>query len=247
MNLMSPLKSSVTGKIWFRYGFENLLLWLFLYLVVSPFFETAPFARALINIVFGIVLLSAVAAMSRTSKILTPAIVLLALTLTLYCLDFLDVVSFSLQATLATRILYLGLLIFSFTRLIMTSRKIDLNLICAALCLYLIVGLTWGSIYHLLDLLIPSSFSGHLLSTAASHIERAHYFNYFSFITMTTLGYGDITPQTRAAASLCQAEAILGQFFTVVLIARLVGIQVAQEFSPEKEEPVKNELSDKEI
>ena len=74
-----------------------------------------------------------------------------------------------------------------------------------------------------------------LLENADSQLSYGQHFNYFSFVTMTTLGYGDITPQTKSAAALCQAQAIIGQFFTVVLIARLVGIQVAQEFSCEKE------------
>lgn len=48
-------------------------------------------------------------------------------------------------------------------------------------------------------------------------------------MTLSTVGCGDITPQTMAATVLCQTEAILGQFFIVVLVARLVGIQIAQE------------------
>lgn len=50
-----------------------------------------------------------------------------------------------------------------------------------------------------------------------------HIFNYFSMVTLTTLGYGDITPQTAGAGALCQMEAIVGQFFTAVVVAWLVG------------------------
>ena len=52
-------------------------------------------------------------------------------------------------------------------------------------------------------------------------------FNYFSMVTLTTLGYGDITPQTPAAGALCQMEAITGQFFTAVVVAWLVGNYVS--------------------
>jgi hypothetical protein len=68
--------------------------------------------------------------------------------------------------------------------------------------------------------------------------DRIHLLNYFSFVTLSTLGYGDITPQTQGAAALCQVEAILGQFFTVALLARLVGIQVAQQFGKESPETI---------
>ena len=131
--------------------------------------------------------------------------------------------------------MYLSLLVYSFAKYIFSRKRVDGHLICAALCLYLILGVLWGGIYQLLETVVPRSFSGVLLENPASRESLAQHFNYFSFITMTTLGYGDITPQTKAAATLCQAQAIIGQFFTVVLIARLVGIQVAQEFSREKE------------
>ncbi len=99
-------KKSNTEKIWFRYGFENLLIWLFLYLVVSPFIEGIPFIKAVINILFGAVLLFAVIAMNKKSRMLTPAIILLGLTLTLYCLEILEVISFSLEGFLVTKTLY---------------------------------------------------------------------------------------------------------------------------------------------
>jgi len=53
---------------------------------------------------------------------------------------------------------------------------------------------------------------------------KVHVFNYFSLVTLTSLGYGDITPQSLGAASLCQMEAIIGQFYTAVLVAWLVGM-----------------------
>jgi hypothetical protein len=232
---MTLLKGLDRDKVWFRYGFENLLIWLFLYLVVSPFIEGIPFIRVIIDILFGAVLLFAVTAMNRESRMLTPAIILLALTFTLYFLEIFGVINFSLQGLLVTKTLYYFILVCSFTRYIFSRKSVDSHLICAALCLYLIVGLMWGGMYHLLESVVSNSFSGVLIDNADSFLTHAQHFNYFSFITMTTLGYGDITPQTNAAASLCQAQAILGQFFSVVLIARLVGIQVAQEFSPNKE------------
>ncbi|RUM45652.1 MAG: Ion channel protein, partial [Desulfocapsa sp.] len=67
-------------------------------------------------------------------------------------------------------------------------------------------------------------YSGVLLNAQSDPI---HLFNYFSFVTLTTLGYGDITPQTAGAASLCQMEAIVGQFFTAVVVAWLVGMHVS--------------------
>lgn len=116
------------------------------------------------------------------------------------------------------------------------AKRVDANLISATLCLYLILGLLWGTIYATVEVYMPSSFSGGLLAKTGTPTEQLHYFYYFSYITLTTLGYGDILPQSRAAAALCQVEAILGQFFTAVLVARLVGIQVSQQFSMKTDE-----------
>jgi hypothetical protein len=124
---------------------------------------------------------------------------------------------------------YLGVLAYSFLRHVFAMRRVTANVICAALCLYLVLGLFWGALFGLLECWAPNSFAGGLLDPASGLDEKRDYLNYFSFVTLSTLGYGDITPQTRGAAALCQAEAILGQFFTIVLVARLVGMQVAQE------------------
>ena len=90
------------------------------------------------------------------------------------------------------------------------------------MCLYLVIGLFWGTLYTWLEVLSPGAFSGALLENPGT--SELHLFNYFSLVTLTSLGYGDITPQIPGAASLCQMQAILGQFFTAVLVAWLVGM-----------------------
>jgi uncharacterized membrane protein len=86
----------------------------------------------------------------------------------------------------------------------------------------------------LLESFVPGSFAGLPLAELTCYREQFARFNYLSFVTLTTLGYGDITPKTPSAMAFCQAEAILGQFFTAVLVARLVGIQVAQQLTGKK-------------
>jgi voltage-gated potassium channel len=83
--------------------------------------------------------------------------------------------------------------------------------------------LLWNSVYLLLIALDPESF----------HFSRAldaggKDFTYYSFVTLTTLGYGDITPVTDPARSLSLLEAVMGQLYLAVLVARLVGIHIAQ-------------------
>ena len=214
----------------FRFRFQNLLVWLFLYLIVSPFLRAVvPHAGLIVQILFTAVLFSAVYTIHKEGRVMLPAIVLLALSTILLWGNALGLLNISGEAINGLLVLYLGLLVFSFSRHIFTCQRVDAELISAALCLYLLLGLLWGSLLMLLEVIVPGSFAGAGLGQAGSFEEPFARFSYFSFITMTTLGYGDITPQTPPAMALCQAEAILGQFFTVVLVARLVGIQVAQE------------------
>jgi hypothetical protein len=120
--------------------------------------------------------------------------------------------------------LFLALTIASMLRHLFNEPLVTANSIYAALCAYLLIGLTFAHLYSLLDVLIPRSFR--LLEEADPH---AHFqFAYFSFCTLTTLGYGDITPVRPTARGLAIVEAVIGQFFLAVLIAELVGKRAAQ-------------------
>lgn len=222
--------------VWSRYGFENLLVWLFLYLMIGPFLESIPYAHLVMNLFLTAVLFSAVYTLNRRSKMLSTSIALLAITLILLWLNTFRVIRFPPYIISLLIMLYLSTLVYSLARHLFAVRRVTANAICAALCLYLIIGLLWGALFALTESLAPGSFAGALLSNAPTHVEKTYFLNYLSYITLTTLGYGDITPQTTGAVALCQAEAMLGQFFVVVLVARLVGIQVAQETATPKKE-----------
>ena len=221
---------------WARYGFENLLVWLFVYLVIGPFLESFPYAHMVMNMFLTVVLFSAAYTLNESSKIRSLSITLLAVTLILLWSNTFRVIRLPPYVISLLLVLYLATLVYSFSRILFTVRRVTANVICLALCLYLIIGLLWGAVFALAESLAPGSFGGTLLSDASTHQEKTYFLNYLSYITLTTLGYGDITPQTRSAVALCQAEAMYGQFFVMILVARLVGIQVAQETSNPKEE-----------
>ena len=120
---------------------------------------------------------------------------------------------------------YICIHIFSF---ILGARALTNQLIFAALCMYLLMGLLWSFIYTLLFAIDPESIR--LASVVHSEVGGGDVFSemyYFSFVTLTTLGYGDILPVSRLARSLATMEAILGQLYLAVVIASLVGIQIS--------------------
>jgi voltage-gated potassium channel len=101
---------------------------------------------------------------------------------------------------------------------------IDINRLVGAGCIYLMSGTIWGIVYFLLSLISPGSFEG---IAAESWGEQLNEFVYHSFVTLTTLGYGDVTPVLPVARAICYLEAVLGQLYLTVLVAALVGMHIA--------------------
>jgi hypothetical protein len=94
-----------------------------------------------------------------------------------------------------------------------------------AICGYLLLGMAWAVLYSMLDALWPGSFEvGHRLAEQVQAGDsRIHLFTYYSFITLTTVGYGDVTPVSTPARTCAWLEALTGQFYLAVLVAGLVG------------------------
>lgn len=204
-----------------KYGFRNLLFFLLLYIFGSPFLTNFPSFAILAHLSLSASLLLSVYAIKKEQGFRTTAMIFLLPVLVLYWCAIYDVIGSGRIYSYILLSLYLGLLVFTFAAQIAKFKVITLNTIIATLCLYLIIGLFWGALYSLLYELSPGSYSGALLDNTDGN--KFSLFIYFSIVTLTTLGYGDITPQTLEASSLCQLEAIVGQFFTAVVIAWLVG------------------------
>ena len=93
-----------------------------------------------------------------------------------------------------------------------------------AVALYIMVGLVWADAYQLIYRTIPGAFAG---SSAQDGSADRSTWVYFSFVTLTTVGYGDITPAARAARSLANLEGLIGQLYPAIVLARLVSLQVS--------------------
>ena len=210
--------------LWRRFGFQNLLFWLFLYLVVNPFLSSIPHSSYILQFLMTLVLFFAVFAVHRKKKILTLSAILMGLAVILHWLGVFGIIRYSSLISQLIIILYLSVLVYSFFTAIFSAKKVSSEVICATLCLYLIMGVLWAQIFVLLETVSPGAFMGKMLDPGNPPWQQVQSFVYFSFITLATLGYGDITPQTQGAGALCQAEAIIGQFYIAVLVARLVSM-----------------------
>lgn len=106
-------------------------------------------------------------------------------------------------------------------------RNVTEELICGSINVYLLVGLSFAFIHALVEFLQPGSITG--LDSLSMGDGNIMPYLYFSFVTMTTLGYGDLSPVTGAAAGAVYIQAIFGQLYIAIMIARLMGLYVANE------------------
>jgi hypothetical protein len=120
----------------------------------------------------------------------------------------------------------LSLLLFLVVVLGQTLRsgRITFHRIQGAVAAYLLLGVIWAYAYALLAHLRPGAFSGSLRPE-----DGPRAFFYFSFVTLTTVGYGDVLPVHPAARSLAMLEAVTGPLYLAILVARLVSLAVASE------------------
>lgn len=131
---------------------------------------------------------------------------------------------------LLLKIIFNGFMMVIILKHIFQTENISHNTVSAALIAYLLLALLWSDLYLILELLYPGSFSVSHETLKAD----ASIFRYFSFVTITTLGFGDVAPVSTQARSLTTLEAFMGQIYMAVLVARLVGIQTAQFFEKKK-------------
>jgi hypothetical protein len=128
--------------------------------------------------------------------------------------------------------LFLGFTAAVILREISKEKEVSADSVHGAFCGYLLVAVAFAHLYCAVEVLLPGSFRGSPEYPARLREEgRFFKFVYFSLMTITTVGYGDITPRGGAARALASVEAVVGQFYVAVLIAELIGKRVAQAVS----------------
>lgn len=125
--------------------------------------------------------------------------------------------------------LFLLAAVIFFSAKVFYQNLIDTNLIFGAITIYLLAGLLWEKFYWLFNIILPGSFQGvHTLSfmhfDLQTAIENQFDLRYFSFTVLSTLGFGDIVPTHHLTKSLTILEAMFGQLFVAIAIAKMVGI-----------------------
>ena len=190
-------------------------------------------SRLLILACFFLMLLSAFFAISRSRRHVVVA-------------SILSIPSIVLQGVHAVRpidqvgawgdvftVLYLWYIISLVIQALFQKRTVTADTICASLCVYLLLGLCWAYIYTLIEYQLPNSFSisdVHMSTSGKFNVSGSHmgFAVYYSFVTLSTLGYGDVLPVNSISRAFSYSEAVAGQIYLAILVARLVGLHISQ-------------------
>lgn len=221
--------------------FTQLLIGLALLLFVTPFVDTfrnelgRTIASVVVTLLLAVVLLAAALAVSHDRK--RSRAITLGMAGACLILNLLAHLSDESAIRVVQEILTIGFLIHV-VRLIVRSlfqqQDVDFDSIAASMCGYLLIGVAFAVVFSLVMEFNPDALT---TNSAAQPTSITFRFGdqhtattlYFSFVTLTTLGYGDITPVSMPARMLTTAEALIGQLYLVVLVARLVGLHISTE------------------
>jgi voltage-gated potassium channel Kch len=112
-------------------------------------------------------------------------------------------------------------------RYVFQAKHITLDVLLASVTVYILFGAVFVPFYTLIEIIAPHSFSGNGL--VENGITYWQNFVYFSYVTLTTVGYGDILPVSLWAKSLVGIEAVSGTMYLTIVMARLVGLYASDD------------------
>ncbi|WP_228016118.1 potassium channel family protein [Leptolyngbya ectocarpi] len=220
---MSPLLQHKTQK------YRQLLIVLAVTFVVSPFLKAGIGNILSISLLlYTLIVVVNSFALPRRWLVIYGAIAIIAFCLavssSLGWISYLNQ-PFSLIAQTIFA-LYLAGAAYWIGRDIFTTPEVTIDVVRGGISVYLLLGFVWALLYGIVNTLDANAFSQPLVRTG-SYLRPLH----FSFTTLTTLGYGDIVPLSEVAQVLTNLEAIVGQMYSSVLIAILIGSYLAQRSS----------------
>ncbi len=207
---------------------------------VLPFFQQEIEARELLRMVLSLVFMAALYASTRRRRDVVYAGLLVAPALIGRWLPQHEV-SETIQLVVALfTAAFLAYVTAAVLSQVLRPGRVTYDTISGAICAYFLIGLTWSFLYLAIDLGWNNAFvvAGAPASLGSVELIRLELQRliYYSFVTLTTLGYGDIIPSIPPARALSMLEAIAGQMYVAILIARLVGLHIIhseREHAPE--------------
>jgi hypothetical protein len=206
-----------------RFSTVQLLIALAALLIAAPFVEELEGGRLILSVLFSLVLIAAVFAVADRKRTLSIALVLAVPALTARWINHFRPDLIHPSVFLVCALLLLAFVIGHLLHFVLHAPVVTMDVLCGSIAAYLMLGLMWTVAYWLVDQLTPGGAFSFNTNRGAQSMNGFTGF-YFSFITLSTVGYGDITPVSQAARWLAAMEAMTGLLYVAVLIARLVSL-----------------------
>ena len=209
-----------------RFSTVELLIALALLLFFFPFVEEVKGGDLIVSLLLSLVLLSAVLAVASRGRTLVVALLLAIPAIGGRWINHFRPDLIPPAVFLVAGLALVAFVVVNLLRFVLRAPSVNTEVLCASISAYLMLGLMWTMAYWLVDQLTPGgAFSFN--TNAGTHSMSGFTGFYFSFVTLSTVGYGDITPVSRIARWLAAMEAMTGLLYVAVLIARLVSLYSA--------------------
>jgi len=221
---MNSSPAPFDSRVYVTPHFGVLLLVLLILLVVAPLVPPGRAGYA-VEFFFDFVLVVGAYSTAWQSKHRIPFIALTVITLVVRWTDIVtDHTAFSVSssALVASWLIYT---IYLVVAALFRIKQPSMNAIMGAIVAYLLAAVAFSSLFEIIEMYQPGSFSGIPDGNVLRELENA--FLYFSLVSITTMGYGDIVPVSELARSFATLEGAFGTLYLAVMIARLVGLHAA--------------------
>jgi hypothetical protein len=206
-----------------RFSTVQLLIALALFFIWAPFVEEIEGGELIVSLLFSLVLLAGVVAVADSKRVLVIAIVLAIPAIAGRWINHFRPDLIPPAVFLLAGLILIAFVVGNLLRFVLRAPSVNTEVLCASISAYLMLGLMWTMAYWLVDQLTPGGAFAFNTNTGKQSMKGFNAF-YFSFITLSTVGYGDITPVSRIARWLAATEAMTGLLYVAVLIARLVSL-----------------------
>jgi len=210
----------------YRWRHLALLISILLLFVSAPFVVSLHDGILIMNVISVSVLVAGSYALSERKYLFAIAVVLSAITIVGTGLVLAFQQTWALVVSSSSIIVLVAFFCVAILSYVLRSGRVTSDKIFAAICVYMLLGYGWSFVYSILLELQPGSFVSTGELGRNDYIGRMLQLRYFSFMTLTTVGYGDIVPHSPAARTTAILEAVMGQFYLVALVGRLVGSHI---------------------
>jgi len=222
-------KPAVRG-FWDSYA--GMLVSIIMLIILSPFIDRTFSGFIIMDLLFSCVIFIGFASLLMEKWRILIGVVVLIIALLIDLSNHKGTTSLQIVISSSIELVFLGYIAIRILSNILSARRVTQNEICGALCVYFLMGIIWALIYYLIEFTWPGSYSSLPEICVPGDITFETSMNifstllYFSYITITSVGYGDCTPLTIMSRGFSNIEAVFGQLYLILTVSRLVGLYI---------------------